>query len=130
MNTQGHEMPHILVIDDDLQNLKAMRAVLEREGHSVSEAANGNEALTFLYANNVDLVLVDMLMPDMNGKETIAYIRQFFGDIPVIAMSGGGRLGETNPLHVARTEGVEHLLHKPFSRYELLRVVEEVLSLK
>jgi CheY-like chemotaxis protein len=110
----------ILVIDDDPLVRISVRAVLEGAGHSVTDADNGRSGLVQFKASRFDAVITDIIMPDMEGIETIRAIRALDPKVPVLAMSGGGRAGSADVLKSARALGADHVLHKPFEEDELL----------
>lgn len=118
----------ILVVDDDQQVLEVLREMLRLEGHEVDLAENGLEALTALKHRRFDLVITDLIMPEKEGLETIADIRRDFGDVPIIAISGGGRGGPMNYLETARYIGANRTLNKPFARRELVEMVTDLLG--
>lgn len=119
-------MAHILIIDDD-DNLRAvLRRVLESEGHFVSVACDGQEALR-VFGSSVNLVITDMLMPRMGGLETIDALKQRVAGLPIIGMSGGGDIRPEEYLNVAAILGAGRTLAKPFEHAALLRAVNELL---
>ena len=119
-------MAHILVIDDD-DNLRAvLRRVLESEGHVVSTAGDGQEALR-MFGSTIDLVITDMLMPRMGGLETIDALKQKASGLPIIGMSGGGEIRPEEYLNVAGMLGAGRILIKPFAHPALLEAVAELL---
>ncbi len=124
----GTEMSAILVIDDDPAVREVVREMLRGEGHEVSTADNGRQALEALAAEVFDLVVTDLIMPEQEGIETIAEIRRRDPDIPIVAMSGGGRLGPGDYLETARFLGADATLAKPFGRQELIATVEALLA--
>ncbi len=79
-------------------------------------------------SDSFDLVITDLIMPEKEGLETIADIRKLCGDLPIIAISGGGRVGPTNYLETARFIGANTTLAKPFGRRELIKTVSELLA--
>lgn len=121
-------MSAILVIDDDPAVREVVREMLRGEGHEVSTAENGRQALQALAADVFDLVVTDLIMPEQEGIETIAEIRRRDPDIPIVAMSGGGRLGPGDYLETARFLGADATLAKPFGRQELIAIVEQLLA--
>ena len=72
--------------------------------------------------------ITDLIMPEKKGLETIAEMRKVRRDIPVIAMSGGGRVGPTDSLETARYIGASATLAKPFARSELIALVSDLLT--
>lgn len=120
-------MSEILVVDDDLAVLDVMSEMLRLEGHEVTVAENGVDAVQCVNDSEFDLVITDLIMPEKEGLETIADIRRSRADLPIIAISGGGRLGPTDYLETARFIGANATLAKPFARQELLSTVESLL---
>ncbi len=121
-------MSAILVIDDDSQVLQVMSEMLRLEGHAVTMAENGREAMVCFERDVFDLVITDIIMPDREGLETIADFRQRSETLPIIAISGGGRSGSMDYLETARYLGADTTLAKPFGRQELLAAVNKVLG--
>ena len=118
----------ILVVDDDAQVLDVMSEMLKLEGHQVTLAENGKQAVAQVEAGPFDLVITDLIMPEKEGLETIADIRKLRGDVPIIAISGGGRVGPTDYLETARFIGADTTLAKPFGRQELITAVADLLD--
>lgn len=121
-------MSAILVIDDDASVREVVREMLELEGHAVTMAENGQEAMSKLTGGGFDLVITDLIMPEKEGIETIAEIRRRSSAIPIVAISGGGRLGPGDYLETARYIGADATLAKPFTRQELLTTIESLLT--
>ncbi len=121
-------MSSILVVDDDTQVLDVMSEMLRLEGYDVSVAENGQEAVDQLRVDRFDLVITDLIMPEKEGLETIADIRRSQTDMPIIAISGGGRIGPTDYLETARFIGADATLAKPFGRQELISTVAHLLA--
>ena len=121
-------MSAILVIDDDASVREVVSEMLRMEGHDVAIAENGREAIELLGRRRFDLVITDLIMPEKEGIETISEIRRTDQDIPIVAISGGGRLGPGDYLETARYIGADATLAKPFARQELLATVESLLT--
>lgn len=121
-------MSSILVVDDDAQVLDVMSEMLRLEGHSVTVAENGRRAVEKIQHDSFDLVITDLIMPEKEGLETIADIRKYCGDMPIIAISGGGRVGPADYLETARFIGANMTLAKPFGRQELIKAVSKLLA--
>jgi len=120
-------MARILVVDDEAQIRVLLRQLLIREGYEVDEAPNGNIALKKFRENPFDLVIMDLIMPDKEGLETILELKKEFGEAKIIAISGGGRVGPDSYLKYAKGFGALHTLTKPIENAELLRAIREVL---
>lgn len=121
-------MTRILLIEDDLAVRKMLITILEKEGYVVTSASDGQIGLRMFTENNVDLVITDILMPNMEGLETIRELLMIRADVKVIAISGGGRMDPGDYLRTAKRLGAKATVYKPFGRKELLNVVEEVMS--
>jgi DNA-binding response OmpR family regulator len=104
----------VLIVDDGEMNRKVLRAALEREGHATEQAANGQEALRLLADRPVDVVLLDLVMPEMDGYETLAAIKADEGlrHLPVIVISG---VDELDSVVRCIEMGAADYLPKPFN---------------
>jgi DNA-binding NtrC family response regulator len=114
----------VLLIDDEQMVRKIVRKMLERNGHQVTEAENGRLGLEQLKAGSFDLVITDIIMPEMEGVETLVTVREQYPDVKVIAMSGGGRTGNIDFLSAAEKLGASAILHKPFTLGSLTAAIE------
>lgn|SRR5512147_856681 len=117
-------MPSVLVVDDQAWIRKLVQEVLEQAGYVVEEARGGNEGLERYRARQADVVIMDILMPDQDGIESIVTLRREFPESRVIAMTGGGdMIGILNFLDVAKMLGANRTLQKPFTVDALLEAV-------
>jgi CheY-like chemotaxis protein len=121
-------MARILIIDDEAAVRKVLRQMLEKEGHEVAEAEDGNAGVQRYQEHPTDLIITDLLMPGKEGMETIVELRKTWPEVKIIVISGGGRMNQANLLTMARFLGAVKTLGKPFERQELLAVVQEVLA--
>jgi two-component system, chemotaxis family, chemotaxis protein CheY len=121
-------MARILVIDDDHAVRLTIKMFLERMGHEVICASDGEEGLRAFVSESPQLIITDIIMPNMEGIETIMQIRQRDAAIPIIAMSGGGRIGNTDFLKMAAGIGANEVLAKPFERQTLTAAVASLLA--
>ena len=119
-------MPRILVIDDDAAVRATVRLFLERAGYEIVEAGDGKEASPLI--DGADLVITDLLMPDVDGVDLIGMIRRQGHKVPVIAMSGGGKVDSKSYLEVARALGAFATIAKPFDLEHLLATVRDALA--
>ena len=122
-------MARILITDDEAQIRIMLRQLLEKEGHEVEEAPNGSVALGKFREAPFDLVIMDIIMPDKEGLETILELKKEFGNVKIIAVSGGGRIGPEDYLKFAKRFGAWRTLTKPIENQELVTAVQEILSL-
>ena len=123
-------MALILVVDDDESLRNVIKSTLISSGHEVLQAENGREAIQKFGANNIDLVITDILLPDKDGLELIPQFRKMCPLAKIIAISGGGSVGPKAYLGMAKALGAKKILSKPFSRLELQRAVEDLLGEK
>jgi len=121
-------MADIMIVDDDDLIRDMVRSFLEDRGHMVSEAGDGREALLRLRDKPVDLAIIDVIMPNQEGLETIRKMRRDFPAISVIAISGGGSFGNRSYLEAAADFGAKGTLHKPFGPKDLLGMVDHLLA--
>ncbi|MBU1172479.1 MAG: response regulator [Proteobacteria bacterium] len=122
-------MHSILVIDDEESSCRLFRAILEKAGYTIYTAANGLEGMKILKEHDPDLVITDIIMPVMEGVETIMKIRKEQPGKKIIAMTGHGRLGQVG-LDIADKLGVDMSFSKPFSKEKILQMIEHVLGEK
>ena len=115
--------PYILVVDDDMDFREGLRAALEMKGYQVEEAANGRDALEQIEKKPPLLVLLDLQMPVMNGRELLQKLRAAPGtkDVPVVIISGFGFEWE------AELMGAQGYVGKPFEPEELERTIAALL---
>jgi DNA-binding NtrC family response regulator len=121
-------MARILVIDDEDRIRRLLRTALEMEGHEVVEARQGDEGLELLRATPPDLVITDIIMPGKDGMEVLMALRREAPEMKVIAMSGGGQFGMTEPLQMAEPLGAFAALRKPFELDAMLETVKRALA--
>ena len=122
-------MKRILVIDDDRAVRMCILGNLEAAGYTVFEADNGNTGIAIFRSNPVDLVIVDLFMPEKEGIETIIELRKGFPDLKILAISGGiPGYGPDHFLNIAQKLGADGALDKPFTMQHLLSVVGDLLA--
>jgi DNA-binding response OmpR family regulator len=121
-------MARVLVVDDECQMRELLRQALERHGHVVDEAGDGKEALQHFAEQRPDIVLTDLVMPGKEGIETIQALRRQSPTMPIIAMSGGGRVGPDEYLSLAGLLGANRTFAKPFRLEEILTAVRELTA--
>lgn len=114
---------HILVVDDEDRIRRLLRMYLEREGYHIEEAENGEKALELAFENNYDLILLDLMLPGMDGLEVCAEIRKKKAT-PIIMLTARGE--ETNRVEGFEA-GTDDYVVKPFSPRELVHRVKAVL---
>lgn len=114
----------ILVVDDDPAVCITVAQILTRAGNDVSTVPSVGSALTLAQHQHFDLLISDLVMPDEDGVTAIRLFKRRFPHMPVIAMSGGARLGAFDTLASAHEAGADELLPKPFGMDSLIAAVE------
>jgi DNA-binding response OmpR family regulator len=120
-------MATILIIDDEAGIRTLIRSILEPE-HKVVEAADGVEGMERFREDRFDLVIIDLIMPDQEGLETIMQIRARIPEQMIIAISGGGSTKTTEFLRLAGHIGANRILKKPFELNVLRDSIRACLS--
>lgn len=120
-------MAKILVIDDDRMVRDTLKLIIQGSGHVAAFANDGREGLKMYAEFQPDLVITDLLMPEKEGIETICDLRKLRRDLPIIAISGGGRVGNADFLKVAHSLGANRTIAKPFDPDELIDTVAALL---
>lgn len=108
-------MAAILVVDDELPIRQALRRFLEGRNHTVFEAGDGAEALEVLRANDIELAIVDLMMPRMGGLELMSRMRQEHSSVKVIVISAFDEIMDL----AEREKDVVTTLKKPFELAEV-----------
>lgn len=117
------ERRRVLVVEDEPDTVFLLKQILRMAGYNVVSAENGNEALKKVAEYNPDLVLLDLMMPDMDGWQTMTHLREM-ADTPVIIVSALD--GKTEVVHGLRM-GADDYLTKPFHNDEVVARVQAVL---
>ena len=114
---------HVLLIDDEAMVRKIVRKMLERQGHVVAEAENGRIGLAKLREYSFDLVVTDVVMPEIEGLEVLTKVRQDQPSLPVVVMSGTGHALALRSLEIASKLGTTAVLQKPFASDALAQAI-------
>ncbi|MGQ9370518.1 response regulator transcription factor [Azospirillum sp. ST 5-10] len=122
-------MARILVVDDMPAVTALLRVALEDCGHDVAEAGDGAACLALMERERFDLVVLDMMMPGLDGIETVKRLRAAGHDTPVVAMSGGTEdFPAAASLKMSEMHGADRLLFKPFDNEELIAIIDTLLA--
>jgi DNA-binding NtrC family response regulator len=111
----------ILVVDDDEMVRDVLEQLLQRKGYNIKGVGGAKEALAYLKCNRVDLVVTDIVMPEMDGFELLQVIKKSFPDIGVIMMTGYGDAGSVKE---ALSLGADEYFTKPFKGQEVALIIE------
>ncbi len=114
----------VLVVDDDNDFTELVNIVLTREGFNVLTASNGREALRIIFESKPNLVLLDVIMPQMDGWQTCKYIREA-SDVPIMILSGKSR--SEDDIVRGLDHGADEYILKPISNRELAARVKAIL---
>lgn len=123
------DKPVILVVDDQLQNIELLEAHLVPQGYEIVTAANGEEALGKLSAGQIDLILLDVMMPGLDGFEVTRRIRQdeIHRLLPIILVTA---LRDKEDQIKGIEAGCDDFISKPFDKYELFARIKSMLKVK
>jgi DNA-binding response OmpR family regulator len=116
--------PRILLVDDETAITANLAPLLERAGFEVAVAGDGEQALGLVAGFAPDLVVMDVLMPRLNGRETLRRLRQAGNWTPIILLT---QVGEAIERAMALEEGADDYLNKPFDPHELVARIRAVL---
>ena len=124
------EPKKVLCIEDDSEMIDLIKLILERKGFQFVGAVGGREGLEAIAREKPDLVLLDIMMPDMDGWDVYRQMKanEEFKDIPVIVVTAKAQsIDKVLGLHIAK---VDDYVTKPFGPKELLRSIDKVLGLE
>ena len=119
-------MDKVLVIDDDPMVCFTLSKILRNAGYDVVTAEDGRRGLTVFRAEQPRIVVIDIIMPEQDGIETMIKIKRECPEAKIIAMSGGYRTGNLDILGSTRHLGADDIIAKPFEGEELLVRLEGV----
>lgn len=122
----GDKMAKILVVDDEDTMRMLITETLALEDYEVSEATNGKLALELIKKDKPDVILLDLMMPEMDGYQVISKLKEqgIVDDFKIVILTAKGQQEEKE---AALEQGADHFLSKPFSPMQLLDLVEEIL---
>ena len=121
-------MAEILLIEDMDGVRRAVGAMLKSAGHTITTAADGKEGIKILGTRSFDLVITDMLMPEIDGSEVLFHLGNMSRRPRVIAISGGGAgVSGASALRTAEFKA-DAFLQKPFEKAELLAAIDKVMA--
>jgi len=121
-------MARILLVDDDDLIRETLTKALTDAGYEIVAARSGRIGLRHLHDAPFDVLVTDVLMPDVDGIETIRQARESDPDLHIIAISGGGVLPKSEYLRMAKKLGATHALAKPFHAGELVALIRTCLG--
>lgn len=118
----------ILIVDDSDFSRKSISEMLNEPGYDViGEASNGREAINVLKESKADIIILDVVMPEMSGFELAEFITQNFSDVSIIMISS---LAQENVVIDAISSGASDFIQKPFTQKTLINSIDKVFSNK
>lgn len=128
--THTHPQKATILIADDDPTLRAIGAeLLVSEGYRVLEARDGDEALRLIEVEPVDLLILDMLMPNKDGLETIMELRRRGSDVRILAISSGGNMDVDTLLKPAKIFGADRTMSKPLPLSTFADTIAQMLGI-
>ena len=110
----------VLIVDDDRLAQATFKLLLELEHYNVLLAEDGDEALALLETHEIDVVMLDVLMPNKDGLDTLIEMKRRRPHLPVFVVSGGGLRKRHDLLSLARSFGADAVLTKPLNAREMI----------
>ena len=120
-------MSTVLIVDDEVMNRKVASKTLHKEGFDIIEAVDGLDAIKKLNSNNVDIILMDLMMPNMNGFEATKIIKidDKLSHIPLIIVSA---LSDQTSIDKCLKLGANEYITKPLNLVEFVHKIKETLN--
>ncbi|NOZ47633.1 MAG: response regulator [Chlorobi bacterium] len=126
--SQFQKKTKILLVDDDKISLQILEDFITDDNFEIYKAENGLEALEIQYAEKVDLIITDLVMPEMEGIELLLSVKKRYPDVKIIAISGKGNFLEADYLSVAKELGANYVLTKPIEKERINKTVKLLLN--
>lgn len=123
-----HRMYRLLIIDDDVDLALSLKEILQTYGFSVEIAYNGREGIVMQKKNQYDLIITDIIMPEMDGLEVIMWVRVNSPTTKIIVVSGGGYFDSMDYLKMAKELGAHCVIQKPFEIDRIKFEIERLLK--
>ena len=116
-------MNKVLIVDDDVDNAVIQQTIVQKLGFYTQIAINGLDAIKFIKQDEPDLILLDIFMPQMDGYETIKYIKEYF-NIPIIIVSAGGN----QAVKKIKDMGIIFYVQKPITPTKLQKEITKCIK--
>ncbi|MEE8059489.1 MAG: response regulator [Pseudomonadales bacterium] len=123
-------MKKVVLIDDNVEFNATLKEFLELEDFEVISAFDGTQGLSLIYQEKPDLIITDIIMPEMEGIELLDQLTKYRLQCPtkIIAISGGGRIGAQQYLEFAKEIGADYVFDKPLKFKEFINAIRELLD--
>ncbi len=119
-------MRKILIIDDEPEIRELLKEVFERKGYEAAVASGGKEGIKLYNESPADVVIMDIMMPDKDGFETMRDIKSDFPDANIIAISGGSAINAEKYKELLEHYGVKYTFQKPVGYKKLIAAIEDL----
>lgn len=117
---------NLLVVDDEQGMCNLLKKIIEAEGYKVTEATSGEDAISVVKKGNIDLVVMDVIMPGIGGMGALRKIKKINEDIPVIMITGYASVKIASE---SMKSGAIDYISKPFDNKYLISLIKEALEL-
>ncbi len=121
-------MKKILIIDDDPKMRDLLKHYLKKEPATILSAPDGEDGMLLFTDHDIDLVIIDIFMPNKDGIQTIIEIKQKKADSKILVISGGGEQTGLEYIKQAKALGAKEALVKPFTKIDFLKTVNNMLG--
>jgi CheY-like chemotaxis protein len=121
-------MARLLIVDDEPSIRRIIQLMLKNSGHELFTASNGREAMQILNKEPIDLILLDVVMPEQGGLETIMQIRNGYPDVKLIIISGKVPVDNDAFRNLIEQYGVARVFDKPFEKEDIMQAIDELLA--
>lgn len=125
------EIHTVLIVDDEDMIRMILSQLLSKDGYNILQAGDGDAAVKACTRQKIDLIITDLVMPAKNGIDLIMEIKRSQGNVPIIAISGGGGIkGAFDYLSVAKLIGAEEIFPKPLDLDKLRKAAATLLGIR
>lgn len=121
-------MVKVLIVDDEPLVCEALSEVFQLAGHEVLLASNGVEAIKIVNTVSVDVAIIDIVMPEKDGLQTIEELKEIQPELKIIAISGGSRISNVDFLDIAEQLGSARAFYKPLDNHAIIKAVDDLLK--
>jgi len=121
-------MTRVLLVDDDEIIRETLSEALKLRNFYVYSLSDGTKVVQEIEENDYDIIVLDIVMPNKEGLETIQDVRKINSKIPILAVSGGGRTAPSSNLAIAKMMGANDTLVKPFDSLSLVQKIQKILE--
>lgn len=121
-------MKKVCLIDDDKEILHLLRQLIAKKGYYVADYQDSQEGIAAIENQHFDLLITDILMPEVDGIEVLRRAMKEKKDLKCIAISGGGSLIPVDYLAIVKTMGIKHAFTKPLNLPALEAAIDELLG--